>query len=41
MRNCDKLHLCDHLVLNEGAYFYKKNELEVGKIEFKRYLILY
>ena len=31
MRNCDKLHLCDHLVLNEGAYFYKKNELEVGK----------
>ena len=24
MRSCDKLHLCDHLELNEGAYFYKK-----------------
>lgn len=30
MRNYDKLHLCNHLVLNEGAYFYKKNELEIG-----------
>ena len=31
MRNCDKLHLCDHLELNEGAYFYKKEAIEIGK----------
>lgn len=32
MRNCDKLHLCDHLVLNEGAYFAKKERLKRQKI---------
>lgn len=30
MRNIDKLHLRDHLLLNEGAYFYKKNEFAIG-----------
>lgn len=29
MRNIDKLHLRDHLLLNEGAYFYKKNEFAI------------
>lgn len=30
MKNIDKLHLRDHLTLNEGAYFFKKNEIEIG-----------
>lgn len=29
MRNSDKWDLCSHLILNEGAYFYKKNGLEI------------
>lgn len=31
MRSCDKLHLCEHLELNEGAYFYKKEAIEIDK----------
>lgn len=31
MRSCDKLYLCEHLELNEGAYFYKKEAIEIDK----------
>ena len=36
MRSCDKLHLCDHLELNEGAYFYKKEAVEIGKDKIQK-----
>ena len=29
MKNCDKWHLCNHLILNEGAYFYKNNGIKI------------
>lgn len=35
MRYSDNLHLRDHLVLNEGAYFFKKNALVFGKDKIK------
>ena len=34
MRSCDKLHLCEHLELNEGAYFYKKEAQDSCYIKF-------
>ena len=30
-RSCNKFDLCDHLELNEGAYFYKKEAIVINK----------
>ena len=30
-RSCNKFDLCNHLELNEGAYFYKKDTIVIDK----------
>jgi hypothetical protein len=40
-RSCNKFDLCNHLELNEGAYFYKKEAFVIDENKIEEVILLW